>query len=140
MAESISEVLRELGDNDAADFIDSHKECHDTIAQQAGRIAELEAQLHKLNGEHCGLKNVYQEEKTSREYFEAQVADQQKAIEEWKSDYKDKLKDITDLEAQLKEMRGLITSALPHIECNNCEQDALITVIGNMLEQVKEID
>lgn len=35
-------------------------------------IADLGAQLHKLSGEHCGLKNAYQEEKTNREYLEAE--------------------------------------------------------------------
>jgi hypothetical protein len=42
---SVSDMLRDIGDNEAAEAIDVHSECHDEIAQQAGRIAELEAQL-----------------------------------------------------------------------------------------------
>lgn len=52
---SVSDMLREMGDKEAADAIDLHKECHKEIAELCGKIADLEEQLAEAKAQ--SLKN-----------------------------------------------------------------------------------
>jgi len=79
--DSVSEMLRNIGDNDTADAINVHEQCHQEIAELCGKISHLEAQLahndkviEVLAEDVAALKNQYEFEDTTPEY-ESELAE-----------------------------------------------------------------
>ena len=49
MLQGIAHILRRLGDDDAADAIDKHKQCHEDIAKLCSTVAKLEAVIGRIS-------------------------------------------------------------------------------------------
>jgi len=64
--DSVSEMLRNIGDNDTADAINVHEQCHQEIAELCGKISHLEAELKKIRKAIC----VYAREEFEDIWFE----------------------------------------------------------------------
>jgi septal ring factor EnvC (AmiA/AmiB activator) len=79
------------------------------------------------------------------EEAEEQVADQQKAIEEWKSDYKDRLKEIQKLKAQVAELKSKnkeLRKTLKQIEgivTNPLQRRSYLEEIYNVIAKAKKV-